>query len=86
VKLTRINMLMRTYRVRKVSLFRVSDQRTSKADRLLGSGPIEWLFMRGGDWRNAVGGFLKPLELSQRDLAAPSAFWLCSAWLDEVRI
>lgn len=29
-------------------LFRVADQRKSKADRLIGAGPIEWMFVRDG--------------------------------------
>jgi hypothetical protein len=29
-------------------LFQIADQRKSKADRLLGAGPIEWIFVRDG--------------------------------------
>jgi len=48
-------------------LFRVSDQRASKADRLIGSGPIEWLFMRSG---SSIGK-LRPLPRPPREAAGP---------------
>ena len=48
-------------------LFRVSDQRPGRADRLLGAGPIEWKFMKGG----ASIGTLRPLPKPASDRVGP---------------
>jgi hypothetical protein len=43
-------------------LFRVSDERKGRADRLFGAGPIEWMFMRDGQ---SIGK-LRPLSRPER--------------------